>query len=95
MECTFEIVDCTDEDRYYTLGFANSLREAVGMIEACEVPPPISHGDMDWDEYCSVEIRFHKIGWGGHLRGHGESVWKRSWKKVWNGDDEQNWEIDL
>ena len=61
----FEVVDATDDENYFTLGVFLSLDDAMREVESCDDPDDLGGDHGDHEEYCVVEIRERKIGWGG------------------------------
>src|SRR5690625_1955477 len=60
----YEVIDSTDDDKYYTLGFFRTLDEAKQAItEKGQPHQPIS----TWvdEEFESIAIKEHTFGWGG------------------------------
>ena len=84
----FEVVDATDEENYFTLGVFLSLADAMREVESCDEPDDLGGDHGDHEEYCVVEIRERKIGWGGI----GREVAKYEWTSKYDEDkDEYGW----
>lgn len=79
----YEIVDVTDDERYFTCGLFPTLSSAIDALSDPHI------GDEDHEDYAAFEIR--KRDWGyGSL---GTCVFKRKWKQVYNDEiDECDWE---
>lgn len=81
----FEAVDASG-DEYYTIGIWPTLEEAVDAIMSCVEPSDLG-SDGEPEEYCLVEIRERKVGFGGA----GRAVWKRTWKMSGYEDESCNY----
>lgn len=84
----FEVVDSTDDENYFTLGIFISLAEAMREVETCVEPDDLGGDHGDHEEYCVVEIRERKIGWGGIGRKVAEYEWKSTYDEA---ADEYGW----
>lgn len=84
----FEVVDATDDENYFTLGIFLSLAEAVREVETCDEPDDLGGDHGDHEEYCVVEIRERKIGWGGIGRKAAEYRWESKYDET---ADEYGW----
>ena len=86
IEKVYEVVDATDDERYYTQGVFLSLAEAIKEIETGVDPANLP--DSEVDEYFKIEIRERKIGWSSD----GKTVYTREWTSEYNEDlDEYEW----
>ena len=84
----FEVVDSTDDENYFTLGVFLSLSDAVREVETCDEPDDLGGDHGDHEEYCVVEIRERKIGWGGIGRKAAEYRWESKYDET---ADEYGW----
>ena len=69
----FELVDCTDEETYYTMGIFLTLQDALDQVKDCDQPPTDAAED-----FARLEVRERKIGklnWSGT----GEKVAEVTW----------------
>lgn len=79
----FELVDSSDDERYYPLGIFLTQEDAEAAL-----------GNEPWDlaeypdEYVELELRKRVIG----LSDSGSVVWTRKWQEEYNEDgDEMEW----
>jgi len=77
MNTIYEVVDTTDDERYYTLGLFRTEEEALSVLDAEE--PPSNEDNTD---AVIVEVRCRPLGFHPHAWG---VVAERTW--VRNYDD--------
>ena len=82
----FEIVDVTDEETYWPLGWFATLAEAG---EAISCGPADFGNPMDRDESMTVEIRERAAGWAPMQTGI--VVMRKQWTREYPEDGEPFW----
>lgn len=86
----FEIVDCTDDEQYYTLGLFPTLAAAMSELDTC-TPDDLPRDYEGCDTVCRIEVRERKYGW--HVS-TGKCVHAREWTSEYNeAKDEYEWRI--
>ena len=61
----YEIIDCTSDENYWTLGLFLDVQSAIDAISACNDPNDLGGDHECYEEGVDVVIRERKIGWGG------------------------------
>jgi hypothetical protein len=85
----FEVVDATSDEQYWTLGIFPTLPEALAALDGC-TPDDLPGDHGEYDDFCQVEIRERKFGWGGT----GKAVCSREWAGEHNdAADEYVWRL--
>lgn len=79
----FEVVDQTDEERYYTIGLFLTEQEAMSALEANE--PPC---DDNGEDAVTVEVRSRQIGWHPHDY---KTVASRTWERDYADESDEKW----
>lgn len=79
----FEVVDSTDDDRYYTLGIFHIEADAMSLLDGAE--PPINEDDH---ESVTIEVRSRPIGFHPH---DFTEVASRTWFRNFH-DEGPDWE---
>lgn len=84
----YEVVDYTDEEQYFTLGWFPDMPAARLMLDLCKEPSDIPTLENDRDEYCKVQILRRVLGWSGN----GVLVYEREFTKQYDEEkDEYYW----
>lgn len=81
----YEVVDCTDDERYYPLGVYLDKQEAIDVLK-CEEPP---HNEDD-PEAVSIEVRERPLGFHPHQF---KTVAERQWVRTY-GDEGPEWQAN-
>jgi hypothetical protein len=79
----FEVVDASDEERYYTLGMFFDRNEAMSLLD-CDEPP---YNDDD-PESAVIEIRERPVGFHPHKF---KTIAARTWVRNYSDDDDGKW----
>jgi hypothetical protein len=83
----YEVVDSSNET-YWTLGVFPALAAAKAALDGC-TPDDLPGDRDDCDDYCRVEVRERRFGWGGV----GKTVHTCEWHRVYReADDEYDWQ---
>lgn len=86
----FELVDVTDDEKYYSLGIWLTLEEATSALDACQCPDDLGSYYCH-DDYCMVQIRERKVGW---CSPDGKPVCVREWAATYDeAKDEFSWHV--
>ena len=82
-EQIFEVVDATDDERYYTLGLFLTEQAAMSLLDGDE--PPCNEDDT---ESVTVQVRSRPIGFHPHAY---TPVASRTWLRNYE-DTKRDWE---
>ena len=81
----WELVDCSNDEMYFTIGLFLSLHDAIKAIDAYGKDEAIGEYSEGWEK---VEIRKRKIGFSGV----GEKVYERERETYYDEEaDEYYW----
>ena len=84
----YEIVDSTDDERYWTLGIFASLADALAAMNGI-TPDDLPGDHEEYEGACRVEIRERAMGWGDK----GKCVQDYEWRDKYNEDaDVYEWQ---
>jgi hypothetical protein len=91
MSNVYEVVDYTDEVRYWSLGIWLTAEAAFDALRVCAEPSDLGCDDHDdYDDVCRIEVWERNIGWGGM----GTRVRIFKWMRKYNeAADEYEWEM--
>jgi len=67
MAYIYEIVDNSDEEQYFSLGYFIDKKEAVNEFNSCREPADFGSPIMP-EEQAEFEVREHKVGWGSYYK---------------------------
>ena len=59
----YEIVDNSNEEQYFSLGFWKDEKEAIKAFDDCEEPADFG-SPIDYEDFNCFELREHHNGWG-------------------------------
>ena len=77
----FEVVDASDDERYYSLGVFLTKDEAMACLNADEPP-------CDGEESVTIEVRQRKIGWHPH---DSIQIASRNWTQSYDDESDEKW----
>ena len=81
----YEVVDVTDEERYWPLGVFFNEADAMSVLDS-ETPP---NDDNDHEDCVTIEVRSRKIGYWPHEH---TTIASRTWVQQYDDEKpEQNW----
>jgi hypothetical protein len=78
----YEVVDGTDDERYYTLGVFLTKEEASAVLDS-EGPP----NNEDDPDSVTIEVRSRPIGFFPHAY---TTIARRTWERMYE-DNEPDW----
>jgi len=65
LDQVFEVVDYTDDEKYYTLGIFKTIEQAEHEIET-NLQDDCAFSEFCYGEYEEIQILKRKIGWSQH-----------------------------
>lgn len=71
----FEVVDTTDEEAYYSMGFYIDEKAALESLDQKEPPR-----DDNGEDCATFEVRKRQLGWHPHEHW---TIAKRRWYRLW------------
>lgn len=64
MNSIYELIDVTDDDTWYTLGWWPSLEASLAALAEQKQPQDIAGSPNQDEDYCRLQIHKRPSGWG-------------------------------